>query len=284
MEKDSIEGYFRRVIRPKFEEVLKEMPKTQVLGGGWVDPGPNHFYYRPHNFRRWIDFSKKFFNRNAFKDPGATGNRGLGSFISGGDINSGAEWIGEFENFQIRVKRNQIQILNKIDANKIYRLPLSVDGCKQIERIVSKKEAECLEAVQSIILIAGGVSRLKILNRKQEDKISYEDAISQIPQSQIFHTPLFKKVYSAPSIEFYDTASTVNYLTNRAIENISPEIADSLNNLSRYIETINPLRVLKLKINCLDDLKDNGHIIKFLDDSELHSFENLLFSRFGISP
>lgn len=277
---DSLEQYFRREIRPIFEGVAKEIPKTPVRGGVGVGQDPPHFFYRPHNFRRWIAFSKDLFNPKVFKEPTSIGNRGSGSFISGEPINYGHEWLGKFKGFLVRVKKTQIEI--QMFADKVYRIPVSKDGCREIMDIVLKMEGSILDFLKSFIAVAGGSSDFYVLKRKQEEKITYEDAISMIPNNQIFHTPLFKKVYEVPAVEFYDTISTVNFISNRSIENISPMISESMNLLSQYMETLNPLKALKRSVFCIDDVIKNKHLVKLLSPWEIRNFEDWLFSQFGI--
>lgn len=280
--RDSLEEYFRREIRPIFEGVAKETHHTPVRGGGGVGDEAPHFFYRPHNYRRWIDFCKDSFNPKAFKVPTSIRNEGPGSFVSGGYINNGHEWLGEFIGFKIRIKRYQIEIQNRIEPGKVFRLPVSEGGCHSVLSIVEKKEKETLDFLKSFISIGGGSSDFHILKRKQEEKVTHEDSISMIPRNQVFHTPLFKNVYEVPAVEFYDTISTVNFISNRSIENISPMISGAMNLLSQYIETLNPLKALKRSVSCIDDVIKNKHLVKILSPWETHNFEDWLFSQFGI--
>ena len=164
----------------------------------------------------------------------------------------------------------------------MYRIPVSEGGCNEIRDIVLRMEADIFNFLKSFISVGGGSSDFHVLKRKQEEKITHEDAISMIPRNQTFHTPLFKKVYEVPAVEFYDTISTVNFISSRSIENISPMISEAMNLLSQHIETLNPLKALKRSVFCIDDVIKNKHLVKMLSPWEMHNFEDWLFDQFGI--
>ena len=81
---------------------------------------------------------------------------------------------------------------------------------------------------------------------RYEDFIKGEDYIDKIPREVIIHDTYFKKVYGK-GIEFVKadkeepTAHLKNYIKNRAVEDLAPEIANSINVLGNiFLRTITP--------------------------------------------
>ncbi len=256
-----INEYITRVTMPIFNRVLKETPKNQPLVGKVGFSQLKNCHYQPHNYRLYIDFSRANFNpQNQPLDVG---------FIYYKVINS-TEHLFMFENFNIRVKKNQIQIQNKVENKRWHVIEVSAKANQQIIQIFQRKDNECIEFLKTFIKIFGGISQFKILNRFTEDKIRHEDIIDLLPLKQKFHNKVVKKVYNEKNVEFSNPALACNYITNRAIENIAPTIA-------RAIETINPLHALKNNIKSIEDVLKNSHLVNLLSTPQKRHFEKWLF-------
>lgn len=62
---------------------------------------------------------------------------------------------------------------------------------------------------------------------RHEDGVKNEEFLDSIPANLIMHDSYFKKVYK-DEVEFKSPSYVKNYLSNRAIENIAPEISSEL--------------------------------------------------------
>lgn len=278
---EGVDEYFRREIRPFFDRVPQETRPNPLSGGVGAVRATDYFFFDPHNFRRWIDFSRENLDFSAYKDRTSIRNEPIGSIFSCGTINHNSEIQIKAEFFNFTIKKTQIEIINLKDHNQLFRIPVSSAGTNLMQNIIARKERECLEALSCFISIFGGKSSFKILNAKAEHKVSGESSIKKIPASQKFHTPLFKKVYNEPSIEFYDSVHSVNYISNRSIESIAPDIAENLRMLAGHIATVQPLQTLKNLVNCIDDVLKYRSLVLVLSDYDKKSFENWLYIRFG---
>ena len=116
---------------------------------------------------------------------------------------------------------------------------------------------------------------------RYEEFTKGEEFIDSIPQEVIIHDTFFKKVYKK-GIEFKNTKKgespgvhIKNYIKNRAIEDIAPEIA-------RAIESQNPLRALISKIHSIADLTKYPALIGLLTPQDRQELENWTFNKFGI--
>jgi hypothetical protein len=89
---------------------------------------------------------------------------------------------------------------------------------------------------------------------RHEDWIKGEDFIDKIPRDCIIHDTIFKKVYG-DGIEFKGgenqepVAHMKNYIKNRALENVSPEIAQDLSVLKQMTEDALRLSARALEVN-----------------------------------
>ena len=123
--------------------------------------------------------------------------------------------------------------------------------------------------------------------RRYEDWIKGEEYIDSLPRDLIIHDTYFKKVYPT-GIEFkgktghnFDPGVLAkNYIKSRAIEDIAPEIAASLDRLAPLI---NPLIVLKNNVKSVGDVSDNEELIRLLSDQEKIDFSDWLISTYGVT-
>ena len=120
---------------------------------------------------------------------------------------------------------------------------------------------------------------------RYEDFIKGEDFIDSIPPEVIIHDTFFKKVYGK-GIEFgkKDAEPTVhlkNYIKNRAIEDVAPEIVNSINNLSKLI---NPYKTLIKSLKKMDDIftPENKDLIESLSFVQKEELGNWIIHKFGV--
>jgi len=105
--------------------------------------------------------------------------------------------------------------------------------------------------------------------------------ISKLPEDFIIDTPDWKKVYKTGFEEKTKkgeepTEKLIKHISNTLIQEISPEIAES-------IQLVNPLRALKQKCNSITDIIENKRLVGLLSDKEKKELNSWSFERFGIS-
>lgn len=230
--KREIEDHIRRITAPVFNKVPYEVSKNHMMVGAVTKKKGKIIkkcFYQPHNFRRYYDFNKENFNPTQTipyhgLDHGAVLYR---------LINKTEHSYANFWGCRLVVRKTQIEIINKVNPKQWHVLKLANPKYikEQILNIVSQKEKECITALKEFIKVYGGHSKFKLLNWHSEDKIEHEDMIDLIPIKQKFHNEVVKKVYNQKNVEFSDPVYSSNYLRNRAIEDIAPEIVTAINNL-----------------------------------------------------
>ena len=194
------------------QEALKNPMSVGSVGHGFSN---NHSFYQPHNFRRWYDFDK-----SSFKSP-----------VSGWrPINSTELFFPDWNGCNLKIKKNTIEITNKIDHKKVYAIDLTTRESivSQLQAIWDKKEKECIHTLKLFISAFGGHSDYIQMNKKSENKVM-EDEITKLLDPKLqWHTKTSKKVYEQQSIEFFDEITASNYVDNAALKKFSPEIENRL--------------------------------------------------------
>ncbi len=229
------------------------------------------YLWQPHNHRLYFDFDKSNFNPikpsyhtlKKYESMVAVFN----TAYTYTPLNHNSEH--KYENFmgcQIRVKKNQVEVINKWH-NKQWR-KLTADNLKQINEMIDKEmqilKDQSTEALKSFIDLHKGKSRFEVLKLKCEHGIHGDDYLDKIPREMIIHDTYFKKEY-AKKVELFKVAEVKNYISNRCIENIAPEIAAEINNIHNSVSK--PLKDLnesiqleiynkKLHLNVLRDMKN----------------------------
>jgi len=275
LEKDALYKQVSKLVSPIFNKVPQEISKNHMMVGKHGFVKPEICFYQPHNMRVYIDFQRNhptIFNPKLYIK---TKGKSLGD-VTYKLINSTEHNIKGYKGCNFRVKKHQVEIYNNINHKKWFPIEMNNKVKKSIQTIISEKVIECITILKDLILNCGGSSKFKILRIVNEDKIQSEKAIDLISKKLVFHNEVCKKVYpNQKNVEFNNSVYTSNYLINRSVENITPEIIHAIN--SR-----NPLRALKNNVNCMDDVLKNYNLIKLLTQSETTQFSNWCIMRFGI--
>ncbi len=200
------------------------------------------YLWQPHNHRLYFDFNKS--NFNPIKPSYHTLKKYesmVGIFNTAytyTPLNHNSEH--KYENFmgcQIRVKKNQVEVINKWH-NKQWR-KLTAENLNQINEMIDKEmetlTEQSIEALKSFIDLHKGKSRFEILKLKCEQGIHGDEYLDKIPRELIIHDTYFKKEY-AKKVEMFKVAEVKNYISTRCIENIAPEIAGEINNIHNTIQ------------------------------------------------
>lgn len=277
---EPIEEYFSREIDPILKAVANEKNITLMsVGTGRVE----EVTYKPHNCRRWITFNKTNLISFTFINPSLKYKKRVGSIISCRKINYGKETFFEFENYNITIKKNTAMVQLKLFSKKSYDIPLSQDGVIKIKSIVKKIDEKSIEYLKRFIEHFGGQSDFQIIKRHSEDKCMNDKVFDYIDKSSKWDNVIAKKVYSESLIELKNPVFFQNYVINRGIEDISPEIYNSLNDLKKAILLINPVRFIKSVVKSIPELLEFSDFIKTLSRHERSEINNWSFRELGVS-
>jgi len=142
---------------------------------------------------------------------------------------------------QIRIKKNQVEIINQ-SHNKQWR-KITAENVEEvdlrIEEIMKELKERSIQALKLFIELHGGYSDFKEARpHRCEHGIHGDDYIDKIPGELIINDTYVKKVYKHKT-EFKTTAAIKNYVSNRAVEKIYPEIAIEINKLNSKSESSN---------------------------------------------
>lgn len=260
---DGMRKHIEALARPIFEKALNETSSDRLSGGvpGINKVGsPRFCFYHPHNRRLYLDFNKDSFVTLPKQQPTTRNKRGSG-VVSHGDfriVNHRELCLDNFRGCRIVVKKTQVEVTNKVEPDRKYVIVMDSREHirEQVFKIVEKKVFECLEALRLLIETYGGGSEFKILNSTDEDKVFNEKYIDMIPIKQRFYNAIVKKAYKEPNVEFSNPVFTVNHLSNSALSDFSPEIANGLSDTS-------------------DALKSQQEAFKSFSDHVMKSVDNL---------
>lgn len=222
MNNDDVYEEVKRITKPTFDKVLKEIDENLVLVGSETDDKPFFVYIQPHNYRGWYDFEKK--NYDPETRVKKLKSRGMLEFKK---INYGKEHYFKFEDYHIKVKRSQVEVLNKINKKRWF----SIDPFRakaQVETFMGKMEQVNKEIIRDFIEIVGGHSDFKLLKHTDECKITNSIIIDKIDPDLTYHTKTHKKVYSEPQVEVYNMVDAVQLIENSIFFKYSREIAEPL--------------------------------------------------------
>lgn len=221
--KDPYKKHIEGLTTPIFNKVLQEeKPNTMIAAQ------PIVFFWRPNNYRLQFNFNTKTFKRNTTLNSGVT--------IS----NFGTKYVlKDFHEATImldipkRNKQAKITLIHKPKRRFYYEIKCS--SIKAVDERINEKvhniENKLIYALNGFILRFGGSVDVDTKKwTRFEDDIHGEDFIDKIPRDLIITDTYFKKVYQK-GIEFKNPAFVKSYISNRAVEEIAPEIADSINGL-----------------------------------------------------
>jgi len=226
------QDYVNSRIMPIFAKALKETSKNPMTVGSAVDPTIKYCLYQPHNYRLYFDF-----DRTKFLDKNPTKKATKPIFpVEHKIINQTEHTFNTILGCRITVKKTCIEIINKVDLKRWYKIPFEERKIKiAFKEVINKKDEECRLALKKFMEFYGGESKFKIINRRSEDKIMNEDKIDLVPIKQHWHNEVVKKVYDEKNVEFSNPAFASNYLRTRAVEDKAETIMEVLNAMSKNL-------------------------------------------------
>jgi len=130
-----------------------------------------------------------------------------------------------------------------------------------IDKRVKAIEIKCIKNADKFVKMFSGI-KLNIDNRewiRQEDAVKGEEFIDDIPNNLIMHDTYFKKVYER-DLEFKGPTYLKNYIANRAVEKITPEIIEEINNI-REEKEVGRQEILELIKLLAQQTLDNSQLL-----------------------
>jgi len=226
----TVKDYIDELVTPIFNKALQETNQNPTMVGRVQESNPIKFLWQPHNYRIYFNFTKKNFKvvtPSLYKYPA----------FSYKLANYGSEHhFNNFMSCRIIIKKNLVEVINK-SHHKQWRL-ITANSIKEIDtkinEVVSKLNNQGINALKALIRLCGGISDYKILKVRGEHGIHGIDYLDRIPEEMIIHDTVFKKQYKKKP-EFYEPVHIKNIVTNNAINDIAPDIADSINNLGNQL-------------------------------------------------
>jgi len=269
--------HIKKLTKPIFDKALKETSKNHVSVGGVGSENYQYAYYNPHNARFYFNYIN-------------TEGSGRGRFDDMRIINKSEFCHDDFFGCRVVVKKNKIEITNKIDKERRFKISGSADDrYKQTVDAVAVLEREVIATLKEFIKVYPVSSDCVCVKAWIPDnKILHDKIIDSIPQEITFRNDVVKKVYNtAPSnVEVSSPVQASNTFRNLALYDYAPMIAEELESLRveimKGVPLVNPLESVKLGISQFpDDIIASHDNITSLCDSDKASLTEWLFSEFG---
>ena len=239
---DEYENRIRKLITPIFNKALKQAGKGEIQENKFKF----RFLWRPNNYRRQIlikehtELAKDRLLKRMKKTLGSSFNfdfsnkLGFAKEYRGVTIQYGRKYLTALYSQQMVKGQKQAYLIEDSNIDNV---------CKKISELNEEIKKGMDEALLSF------ARRFKLMIPYQKPAWSrYEEwlkgdyYIDNLPKDLIIHDTIFKKVY-AKGIEFKSSeiekspgVHVKNYIKNRAIENVSPEISRELISLRETLE------------------------------------------------
>lgn len=224
-----------------FDKVLKENSENQILVGGVgsesskevfveLDEKSNSVLVQPHNISAYFDFDKSTFKESLTRGHGLVGDW----------RNHNSEFVVNYLDCTIKIKKSQIQIINMINHKTWSMIPLDESVEDRTLNLGLVKLKECFFVLEKFISNFGGFSNYNVLKFLiQEFKIESEDFIDLQPMKEKFSNKVVSKYYNHKEIELSNPLLAVNYISNQALNKNMPSIVKEFNKLYSYMELHN---------------------------------------------
>lgn len=227
-ENREVDDFVREVVEKVVNEtgVLSETSLNRVSVGLVQDGSVKSLWWQPHHFRLYFDFNKTFFNQSK---PTLE--------FGGHPINSTEFEIPDFMNHRIVIKKNLIELGNKIDHKKWYSIRLDSTASVQQYDICVKKARESIHVLKEFVKRFGGVSNFRLMNFRYQWKVMNEEVVDKLPLKLAYNATLTSKVYNEKNIEGDEPMASINYIENAALKTVQPEINKRLDRIDSDLLT-----------------------------------------------
>jgi len=267
---DAVKEFFKVISKPPTEESLQEAMSNRMSVGNGHDPDVITFSWQPHNYRLVIDFNKANFNHpnrpttdlpkfEGGKIPFSTG------FSYKPTNHNSSHLFMNFNFCNVLVRKDTVEVQNKSQEKQWHIIKAdSIDAIEEeVFKIVKELDEQIMDTLKFFIGIWGGESSFTIRKRFSEDGTWGDEFLDSIPEEmRIHHSPIFKKLYKKKT-EFYGPAKVVNYIQNRAVEKIAPQIAQSIDGLgsqqiAKLDELIDAVKILNTPLKSVGKRSDRS--------------------------
>lgn len=241
--KYSLQDYTERIITPVFAKTLG-VPQEDLSNSMTTTKKTFCYFFRPNNYRRQIPVKEK--TNSTLQEIKGT----ISPLPMELNINPHTKLIsikGFKPNITIQYGRTTLTAIYsqtiiagekeifRIERNSISEINARINEIKQN---IEKRVDNALKEFSSQFNLS--LPFKKPVWSRYEDFLKGEEYIDKIPRECIIHDTFFKKVYGK-GIEFKKAGQEEpathlkNYIKNRAIEDIAPEIANSINDLGNHL-------------------------------------------------
>lgn len=251
--KKDISKEFIEVVNKNIDKVPKETNSNP-----WgVQNGKIVKAVQPHNYRLYFDFENPTLNPT---QPYTLKN-----------YNSEKHFI--YPTHRIVVRKNSIEVTYLAHEKQWRRIIADSDKDIDIRLNEIEKDIEdkLFTYLKEFIARNGGKTNFKLLRKRKQDWGIHGDSfLDNIPNDLIISDTIFKKHYS-DKVEFFGASETKNYISNRALERFSPEIANKLEIIERTVEGI--LKVNESTCDMINTLavKSAPTLAEFHSDVKVHN-------------
>lgn len=240
---NSIKKQIGKLTDSIFNKVLQEEKPNTRIGVTTI-----RFLWLPHNYRLAMTFKQQSKKGTPLSTPlknaKVEGLENLLPTIS----NYGSKL--SLKNFKgITIMRDKTKI-TAIYPNDKWIL-VEAKSIEELDKLINLRVLEieniCLNAIKDFVLIYGGEADYQ--NRywsRHEDKIHGDEFLDSIEPKLTLDDTYFKKVYKH-YVEFKSPLYVKNYISNRAIESIAPEIASKLDEFIEVIKLTTKATKLEIK-------------------------------------
>lgn len=171
---------------------------------------------------------------------------------------------------------------------------IKADTLEQIQARIDERKQSIQDRIDVALKEFSRVLKCQIPYKRPvwtryEDWVKGEEVIDSIPREVIVHDTVFKKVYGE-GIEFIKkgaeqpTAHLKNYIKNRAIEDIAPGIAGSIDRFGERLDDMNALKAIKRNLKAVEDLFKPRlkYWVSLLSAEEKEDLELWMFNNLGV--
>lgn len=237
----SVEDDARLIVERIKNELRAQMPHVPNAqpGGSMAPPSRSvKIAWRPNNYRREIAVKerKESTVEQIKKCSGCSPRKSNGLIFI-----RKADWPELPDGVMLQYGRRKLTAIYEQERRKGGKLHFVVEGdCEDalIEWMLEKRDEITGRLDRALLLFCKkfkvGLAFAKPKWQRYEDFIKGEEYIDKLPAGLIFHDSVTKKVYG-DGVEFIKSGENdepvlkvKNYLKNRAVENIAPEIAQEL--------------------------------------------------------
>jgi Zn finger protein HypA/HybF involved in hydrogenase expression len=222
MENKEIDEFVKKAVLKGIEQA--NLPKETNKNHVSLVSDYKYSFYNPHNSRFYFNYSRE-------------GSVGVGLKV----INHSELCLEEYKGCRIVIKKYLIEITNKINSKRLFKIEGDIDKRKELViEAVKTLELESIDVLKEFIKEYGGSS--DYICKKvwiADNKILHDKIIDTLPIEQTFRNEVVKKVYKELplSVEYSDPSYSANAFRNLGLYDYAPQIADEISNLnSRFIE------------------------------------------------